>query len=102
MSQESDAGSESDSLQPGEEASHKGGRGSKSRELREVGTSPDIRFSVSEQEASKLIGLSKSTLRAWRSQGRGPAYCRLGRRIVYPLKGLEQFLERNLGEVNSR
>jgi len=33
------------------------------------------------------------TLRNWRHLGRGPAYCRLGRRIVYRQEDLDKFLE---------
>ncbi len=45
-------------------------------------------------EAAKYLGLKNAqTLRNWRHLGRGPAYCRLGRRIVYLQEDLDRFLE---------
>mgnify|MGYP001073919398 CR=1 FL=1 len=45
-------------------------------------------------QAAKYLGLkSPKTLRNWRYYGRGPAYCRLGRRIVYRQEDLDKFLE---------
>jgi Helix-turn-helix domain len=44
-------------------------------------------------EAAKFLGLgSAQTLRNWRFLGKGPAYCRLGRRIVYLQEDLDRFL----------
>jgi len=36
------------------------------------------------EQVSELTGLSLGTLSNWRSQGRGPAYRKLGRAIRYP------------------
>lgn len=58
-------------------------------------------LAAGDREAAALIGVSASTLRAWRSQGRGPAYARLGRRIVYPRAALERFLAENLVEAQN-
>ncbi len=45
-------------------------------------------------EAAKYLGLrNPQTLRNWRHLGRGPAYCRLGRRIVYLQEDLDRFLQ---------
>lgn len=45
-------------------------------------------------EAAEYLGLGgPQTLRNWRHLGRGPAYCRLGRRIVYRREDLDRFLE---------
>ncbi|MEO0069699.1 MAG: helix-turn-helix domain-containing protein [candidate division WOR-3 bacterium] len=45
-------------------------------------------------EAAKYLGLkSVQTLRNWRHLGRGPAYCRIGRRIVYLKEDLDRFLQ---------
>jgi hypothetical protein len=52
-------------------------------------------IAVREDDASQLLGVSTSTLRAWRSQGRGPEFSRLGRRIVYTVDGLEKFVRLN-------
>lgn len=45
-------------------------------------------------QAAKYLGLnSAQTLRNWRFLGKGPAYCRLGRRIVYLQEDLDRFLQ---------
>jgi hypothetical protein len=38
---------------------------------------------VDERGAATILGISPATLRNQRSQGRGPKYYRIGRRIVY-------------------
>ena len=38
---------------------------------------------MKEQEAAELMGLSRSTLRAWRCEGRGPRYSKRGGLIMY-------------------
>jgi hypothetical protein len=61
------------------------------------------KHAVSEQEAaSQFLGVSAATLRAWRSQGRGPRFARLGRRVVYLITDLEAFLAANRVETESR
>jgi predicted DNA-binding transcriptional regulator AlpA len=44
-------------------------------------------------EAARVLGLSESTLAKMRLNGNGPIYCKLGRRVVYRLADLEQWLE---------
>lgn len=46
-----------------------------------------------EVEAASYMGLSTKTLQAWRHQGRGPVYCRLGRACVYRQADLDRFME---------
>jgi hypothetical protein len=41
------------------------------------------------------MGLKVATLRAWRHQGRGPAFVRLGRAIRYLPNDVEAFLRAN-------
>lgn len=54
-------------------------------------------FAVDEREAARLCGnVSRSTLRAWRSQQRGPRFVRLGRRVVYKISDLRSFLDKNV------
>lgn len=53
---------------------------------------------IREQEAAETLGVSTSALRAWRSQGRGPAFSRLGRRVIYPVSALEEYVRKNLVE----
>jgi predicted site-specific integrase-resolvase len=60
------------------------------------------RFAVRDHEAAELLGVSTSCLRAWRSQGRGPAFSRLGRRVVYPMEALKDFIRGNLVQGRER
>jgi predicted DNA-binding transcriptional regulator AlpA len=50
---------------------------------------------LNEAQAAARLGLKVATLRAWRNQGRGPAYVRLGRSIRYLATDLEDFLNSN-------
>ncbi|MGE4296468.1 MAG: helix-turn-helix transcriptional regulator [Desulfovibrionaceae bacterium] len=43
------------------------------------------------QEAAHLLCLAPGTLEVWRSLGRGPKYQKLGRRVVYDQRDLEEF-----------
>lgn len=47
---------------------------------------------LTEMEAAARLGLKVATLRAWRHQGRGPAYVRLGRAIRYLALDIDEFL----------
>jgi excisionase family DNA binding protein len=49
---------------------------------------------VSIEEAAKMLGLSKFTLRRWTAQRRVP-YVRLGRRIVFDPRALASFVTAN-------
>lgn len=52
-----------------------------------------MRKNYNDVEAADYLGLKgPQTMRNWRHLGRGPAYCRLGRRIVYRQEDLDQFL----------
>lgn len=44
-------------------------------------------------EAAEYLGLHPRTLDNWRSQGCGPRYVRVGRRIVYRVADLETYIE---------
>ncbi len=48
---------------------------------------------VTAKVAAKFVGLSESTLAKLRLNGNGPAYCKLGRRVLYRPSDLEQWLE---------
>ena len=66
------------------------------REITDVGTSQGpCNQPLTETEAAARLGLKVATLRAWRNQGRGPAYVRLGRAIRYLATDLEEFLQSN-------
>jgi predicted DNA-binding transcriptional regulator AlpA len=66
------------------------------REITDVGTSQGATNQpLTETEAATRLGLKVATLRAWRNQGRGPAYVRLGRAIRYLSTDLDDFLQSN-------
>jgi hypothetical protein len=50
---------------------------------------------ITEMDAAGRLGLKVATLRAWRHQGRGPAYVRLGRAVRYLPSDLNEFLRSN-------
>ena len=50
---------------------------------------------LTETEAAARLRLKVATLRAWRNQGRGPAYVRLGRAIRYLVGDIDEFLQSN-------
>ena len=43
--------------------------------------------------AAARLGIAPATLRNIRSQGRGPRYSRVGRRIVYRIRDVEAYLD---------
>ena len=45
-------------------------------------------------DAARLLSLSQSTLAKLKLTGKGPAYCKLGRRVVYRLEDLTAWLEK--------
>lgn len=47
---------------------------------------------LSRPDAAAFLGLEIKTLDNWRFQNKGPAYCRLGTRVLYPLSSLERFI----------
>lgn len=66
------------------------------REITDAGASQGLTNQpLTEGEAATRLGLKVATLRAWRNQGRGPAYVRLGRAIRYLSADLDEFLHSN-------
>jgi hypothetical protein len=47
------------------------------------------------QQAAEFMRLQRKTLENWRSQGRGPAYVKVGGRVLYPVADLEAFVAAN-------
>ncbi|WP_024287937.1 AlpA family transcriptional regulator [Cellulomonas sp. KRMCY2] len=48
---------------------------------------------LSPLDASEALGVSVQTLANWRSSGRGPAYCRVGERVIrYAVEDLAAFV----------
>ncbi|WP_419783306.1 helix-turn-helix domain-containing protein [Maridesulfovibrio sp.] len=50
-------------------------------------------------EAAEYLGFRPNTLEVWRCHGRGPRYCKLGRKVVYKKNDLDSFVTAN--EVNT-
>lgn len=44
------------------------------------------------EEAARFLRLKKQTLELWRLRGTGPAFLKLGRRVVYRREALERFM----------
>lgn len=42
--------------------------------------------------AAQTLGVGESTLEKWRVQGRGPAFIRMGSRVLYLTSDLEEFV----------
>src|ERR1022692_140266 len=56
---------------------------------------------LSPQELAHNLGLSPATLADWRSEKRGPAYLKVGRRIWYPKHHVRSWLADQLQETNN-
>jgi predicted DNA-binding transcriptional regulator AlpA len=52
------------------------------------------RLAISEAELAPRLGLSIATLRSWRAKGCGPAFTKLGTRVVYRLDKINEWLEK--------
>ena len=47
---------------------------------------------LSTRDAAAYLALSPRTLEKWRTRGVGPAYSRIGRRVVYRLDDLDKLV----------
>lgn len=52
---------------------------------------PQERQVLSEIELAHRWGMSPKTLQRWRSEGRGPKYLKLSKRVTYPLDSISEF-----------
>ncbi len=48
---------------------------------------------LKEDEVADRLGYSRKALQAWRAQGRGPKFLKIGRSIRYPEDALVEFME---------
>jgi predicted DNA-binding transcriptional regulator AlpA len=55
--------------------------------------SSSINHLIDERDAAKALCCSVAALRKWRLLGRGPAYCKIGRLVRYPLSELQAYME---------
>lgn len=46
-----------------------------------------------EDDFRLLAGATRSTVEAWRKRGQGPAYIRLGNRVLYPREAVAAYLK---------
>ena len=51
-----------------------------------------------ERQAAGVLGVAPKTLANWRSQGKGPKFCRLGRAIGYRQEDLDAFIEKSMAD----
>jgi Helix-turn-helix domain len=49
---------------------------------------------VSSKQAARALGIPEGTLRYWRCTGSGPAWVKLGRRALYSVDDLVEFIAR--------
>ena len=56
---------------------------------------------LSPSDAAGVLGLSQSTLAKLRLSGNGPPYCKMGRRVGYPLDNLVTWLAEKLRRSTS-
>lgn len=52
-------------------------------------------------QAGEHLKTEKKTLENWRSQGRGPAFVKIGSRVFYRVRDLDAFIERNRHEPSA-
>lgn len=46
---------------------------------------------LNENELAQRWGISPKTLQRWRSEGRGPRFLKLSKRVIYPLDEIQHF-----------
>ncbi|MFT0532410.1 helix-turn-helix transcriptional regulator [Castellaniella hirudinis] len=63
--------------------------------------SPGDRRVLNENELAQRWGLSPKTLQRWRSEGSGPRYLKLSRRVSYPIETILEFEQRILHRSTS-
>ena len=56
------------------------------------------KIAINENELAERWGISPKTLQRWRSEGRGPRYLKLSKRVVYPVDEVLNFENRSLYE----
>lgn len=54
------------------------------------------RATLNDQELAERLGISRKTLQKWRSLGMGPAYLKLGAKVVYRVEDIEAYIQRSL------
>ncbi|WP_181273526.1 helix-turn-helix transcriptional regulator [Brevibacterium oceani] len=65
---------------------------SRSTKIRLTSSNDAGRAALPTGDAAHYTGLSSATLKKWRVTGDGPAYVRIGSRIVYLVEDLDEWL----------
>lgn len=63
--------------------------------------SPGDRRVLNENELAERWGISPKTLQRWRTEGRGPRYLKLSKRVGYPVDSVIDFERWSLHESTS-
>lgn len=53
---------------------------------------------ITEDDFIALADVKQATAEAWRKRGVGPAYTRLGNRVLYPLTAVQEFIDSKIKE----
>ena len=56
---------------------------------------------INEEHASTILKVSTRTLQAWRVQGRGPKFRKLGRAVRYRMEDVQAFVNENVHQSTS-
>ena len=65
---------------------------SRNRPSRRSAAPAAARSNVDTRRAAELLGMSNRTLEKWRGQGTGPPFLKLGRRVLYSVVDLEEWI----------
>lgn len=57
---------------------------------------------ISSAETARLLSLKEQTLGAWRCQGRGPKFCKIGRAVFYRKADISAWLGEQIREPLSK
>jgi hypothetical protein len=49
------------------------------------------KLNLTERELAEMWNVSPKTLQRWRSEGRGPRFLKLSKKVVYPLEQIKTF-----------
>lgn len=59
-------------------------------------------YALPAPKAAVFLNVAAKTLANWRAAGRGPKFCRVGRRIVYRVDDLRRFMDEHLCDPAER
>jgi hypothetical protein len=59
-------------------------------------------YAYTAPKSAAFLNVAPKTLANWRAMGKGPKFCRLGRRIVYRVEDLRRFMDEHLFDPDER